>query len=84
MKIIEEETGQKWDLKHVSSKDLQKSGEEKLAKGDFSAFPDFIRAWQYGDGSGKAPVKGEDNKLLGIGHEDVRATIKEWLAEASA
>lgn len=85
LQIIEEETGTKWNIKHVNTADLEKIGNEKLANGDFSAFRDFLRAHLYGDGRGNAP-KGDNNAngLLGLPTGDLRGTIRNWLSEAGA
>ncbi len=82
VQILEEETGSKWTVKHVDTGPLQKNAEEKLAKGDFSSFPDLLKVWQYQDGIGNAPVDSSAVPLLGLKNEDVRATLKAWVASA--
>ncbi|KAF2258724.1 isoflavone reductase family protein-like protein CipA [Lojkania enalia] len=41
-------TGEKFKVDHVSSKDLQASGSEKLGKGDFSGIAELIQASAFG------------------------------------
>lgn len=80
--IVEELTGCKYTVNRVSSANLQKLGEEKLAKGDFSAFGPLVQVWHYADGAGKA--FGPDtsaNAMLGLKEDDLRATVKEWLVK---
>lgn len=82
LKIVEEETGSKWTIAHESTADLQKIGEEKLAKGDYSAFMQLLMVHLYRDGEGH-PVKDSEkaNKLLGLPEEeDLRAELKKFLA----
>lgn len=80
LKIVEEETGSKWTVTHEDSAELQKLGEEKLAKGDFSAFLQLLRVHLYRDGAGH-PVKDSENanKLLGLPEDDLRAELKKFL-----
>ncbi|KAI1652571.1 NAD(P)-binding protein [Daldinia decipiens] len=80
LKIVEEETGEKWKVEHVSTAELEKIGLEKLSKGDYSAFSNFLRSHIYADGVGRA-VLGDKNAigLLGLQEEDLAATVKEWL-----
>lgn len=77
MKILEEETGGKWTINKKNTVDSQKTADEKLAKGDRSAFGDYLKVWLFKDGEGKSPKK-EDlaNKDLGLKEEDLKATIK--------
>ncbi len=63
----------------ASSAELQKTGEEKLAKGDFSAFPSLLEAYNYGDGKNHA-LKAADSAdpLVNVPtDEDVKAVITE-------
>ncbi|ORY70031.1 uncharacterized protein BCR38DRAFT_98117 [Pseudomassariella vexata] len=80
LKILEEETGATWQREPVDSEKLNKLGNEKLSKGDYSAFVNFLQAYIYGDG-GNSAVKPEANAnaLLGLQNEDPRTTIKAWL-----
>lgn len=85
LQIIEEESGTKWNIKNVNTADLEKIGTEKLSKGDFSAFSDFLRAHLYGDGRGNAPKpENSANGLLGLPNGDLRGTLRNWLSEAGA
>lgn len=81
--IVEELTGKKFAVTRADSKDIFKSGEEKLpnlAKGDHSAFVDFLKAYFLADGAGNE-LKDEDsaNEKLCLQTEDVRAVVKGWL-----
>ena len=85
LRILEEETGAQWTVNHIDATELQKKGEEKLARGDFSAFVELLRVYLFKDGIGNAPGPDESaNALLGLPAEDVRATIKTWLNEAGS
>ncbi|KAK7738582.1 hypothetical protein SLS53_006103 [Cytospora paraplurivora] len=85
LQIVEEETSSKWTVEHVSTQDLLKSGEEKLAKGDFSAFRELLRVHLYRDGEGHpVPANELANKSLELPQEDLKASLREWLASAGA
>ncbi|KAI1074835.1 NAD(P)-binding protein [Whalleya microplaca] len=81
LEIVEAETGGKWKIEHASTAEQEQIGLEKLAKGDYSAFSNLLRRRVFQDGANRA-VKGEDsaNGLLGLQEEDLRATLKAWLA----
>ena len=82
---LEEFTGEKWTINHVDTKELQKQGEEKLAKGDFSGVVALLTVVQYQDGIGNAPGPGvRANEELGLpGEEDFRAQLKAWVEKNS-
>lgn len=84
LQIVEEETGSKWAVDRQNTADLQKIGEEKLAKGDFSAFGQLLRVYLYRDGEGHALKEEEKaNRLLGLPEEeDIKGTLRKWLAAA--
>ncbi len=82
IRVLEEETGTTWTLNHVDTKALWKQGEENLAKGDFEAVLDLINAWSYQDGIGNAPLNTSAISLLGLQNEDLRGTIRSWVAGA--
>ena len=78
---MEEETGAKWDVTKVSTADSLKTGDEKLAKGDRSAFGDFLKVHLFKDGEGKSTSESKlANKELGLPKEDLRTTIKAVLS----
>jgi len=80
--IIEELTGEKLKVTRLRSEDLWKSGEEKLAQGDFRAFGDFLKVWNHADGSGHSVEGAENaNQLLGVPYEDLRETLKAYLTQ---
>ncbi|OAA54960.1 NmrA-like protein [Niveomyces insectorum RCEF 264] len=72
-----------WTVRHVKSADLEAEGAAKLAKGDFSAFGDLLRAWLHGDGAHHAPdltnAATSGNALLGLAEEDLAALVNPWL-----
>lgn len=86
LRIVEEETGGKWTVERQDTADLQRIGEEKLAKGDFSAFGQLLRVYLYRDGEGHALKEGEKaNELLGLpNEEDLKGTLQKWLASAGS
>lgn len=77
---MEDETGVKWTIEHVDTKELQKTGEDKLSNGDFSAFRELLRVHLHRDGDGHSVPKGElANGLLELPQEDLRDSIRKWL-----
>lgn len=81
LQIVEEETGVDWTVERLSTKDLQKTGEEKLSKGDFSAFRELLRVHIHRDGDGHSVPEGElANGLLELPKEDLRESVRKWLA----
>jgi len=80
LKILEEETGQKWTVTHAKTDDSFKLAEDKLAKGDYSAFGDYLKPHLFKDGKGHADVP-LANEELGLPKEDLRETIKVALAQ---
>jgi len=80
LKIFEEETGEKWTVSKKSTNDSQKTADEKLAKGDRSAFGDYLKVWLFKDGEGKSPKKEAlANKELGLKEEDLKALLRATL-----
>lgn len=80
LQIVEDETGVKWAVERISTQELQKTGEEKLSKGDFSAFIELLRVHIHRDGDGHSVPKGElANGLLGLPKEDLRESVRKWL-----
>ncbi len=80
--IAEELSGAKYEVSRVNSADLQKTGEEKLAKGDFSAFLPLLQAYNGADGADHAGTL--DNALVGVPEEDPKAVVKKALTKAGA
>ena len=80
LKIIEEETGDKFQIIPVKTSDLEKIGDEKLAKGDYSAFVEYLIHHVFGDGA-KGTIKDNATKMLGLEEEDLRTVIKKVLSE---
>ncbi|KAH8881729.1 NAD(P)-binding protein [Thozetella sp. PMI_491] len=78
--IVEELTGTKYTVKKLNGAELLKTGEEKLAKGDFSAFFPLLQAYNSADGAGHAAKL--DNALVGVPEEDLKAAVKDGLTQA--
>ncbi|KAF8849516.1 NmrA-like family protein [Acephala macrosclerotiorum] len=81
LKLFEEESGSKWAVEKKSTEESGKIADEKLAKGDYSSFGDYLKVYFFADGKGQSP-KEEDlaNKELGLPKDDLKATIKAALA----
>ncbi|KAH8753862.1 hypothetical protein F5883DRAFT_632727 [Diaporthe sp. PMI_573] len=80
LQIVEQETGAKWTVESLDTQDLQKTGEEKLSKGDFTAFRELLRVHIHRDGDGHSVPEGElANGLLELPQEDLRDSIRKWL-----
>jgi hypothetical protein len=79
LSILEEETGEKWTVTNAKTDDSFALAEEKLAKGDYSAFGDYLKPHLFKDGKGHSGVP-LANEELGLPKEDLRATIKAALA----
>jgi len=78
--ILESETGTKWEVVKKSTDESAKVGQEKLAKGDYSAFGDFLKPYLFKDGHGHVASESElANGLLGLKKEDLKATLKAYL-----
>ncbi|KAI1424953.1 hypothetical protein F5Y12DRAFT_420887 [Xylaria sp. FL1777] len=82
LELVEKLTGEKWTVNQLSTSEQQQIGSEKLSKGDYSAFSNFLRKRVYEDGAGLA-VKGPDNAidLLGLGEEDLEGSLQTWLTK---
>ncbi|KAI0544808.1 hypothetical protein F4679DRAFT_511334 [Xylaria curta] len=82
LEITEKITGEKWTVNRLPASEQQQIGVEKLSKGDYSAFSNFLRKRVYGDGAGLA-VDGPDNALdfLGLKGEDLEESLRTWLTE---
>ncbi|KAH7116781.1 isoflavone reductase family protein-like protein CipA [Dendryphion nanum] len=79
--IVEKVTGEKFTVKHVTSKELLESGNEKLKKQDFSGINDLIRAGAFGaEGLGDSKPSGLWNDKLGLKKEDLEESVKAGLS----
>jgi len=66
---------------HKKTDDSQKIADEKLGKGDYSAFGDYLKVHLFRDGEGKSAKEADlANNALGLPKEDLRETIKSVLA----
>lgn len=79
LKIVEEETKEKWTVEPVSALQLDDEGRDKLARGDFSAFGSFLQAYLFGDLGDSTKGVELANDLLGLQEEDIRVTLKEFI-----
>lgn len=75
-------TGVKFEISHISGAELEKIGDEKLAKHDYSAFGEYIQQFLFADGAGHAlkPEKSA-NALLGLKEENLEDLIKSIVDE---
>ncbi|KAI1174843.1 hypothetical protein F4777DRAFT_599186 [Nemania sp. FL0916] len=78
--IVEKLTGTRWSYSYLPVSEQQEIGVEKLGRGDYSAFSNFLKKRIFEDGAGLA-VEGPDNALalLGLEGEDLEASLKAWL-----
>jgi hypothetical protein len=79
---VEKLTGDKFEVKHVSSAESERIGDEKLAKGDYSAFGNYLEQFLFADGAGNG-LKGDENAigLLGLKEENLEEVVKGVLAD---
>ncbi|KAH6887114.1 hypothetical protein B0T10DRAFT_575674 [Thelonectria olida] len=78
---IEKVTGAKFDVSRVTGAELEKIGDEKIAKGDFSAFLPYLEQFLFADGAKHALTpETSDNELLGLKPEPLEETIRKALA----
>ncbi|KAK6843058.1 Isoflavone reductase-like protein IRL [Apiospora arundinis] len=82
LEIMREVTGGDWNVNKVPSAKFEETGNEKLSKGDYSCFGDFLHVLLFADGAGQA-FKAPANELLGLEREDARAALKSLLAGVS-
>ncbi|KAM0551267.1 hypothetical protein ACHAPJ_008612 [Fusarium lateritium] len=77
LKIAEQVTGDKFEVSHISGAELEKIGDEKIAKKDFGAFGDYLQQFLFADGAGHS-LKGDKNaiELLGLRTENLEEVIK--------
>jgi hypothetical protein len=82
LKIVEQVTGDKFDVSHVSSAEIERIGDEKIANGDFSAFGNYLEQFLFADGTGNA-LKGDENaiRLLGLEEESLEQVVKSVLVD---
>ena len=78
--LVEELTGTKLAVTRIKAEVLQKEGEKKLEKGDYSAFIDFLRVHNSADGAGNGLSEEQSaNGIIGLPYEDPRASVESWL-----
>jgi hypothetical protein len=81
IKVVEELTGQEYPVtSRANSAELQKVGEEKLAKGDYSAFLELLTVHLHADGAGNALAEEKSaNALIELPYEDLKTEVAAWL-----
>jgi len=79
LKIIEEKTGSTFTVNNVKTSDLEKTADEKLAKGDYSAFVELLQQHIFADGSGNAAKDNAAVNLLALQEEDISAATDKAL-----
>jgi hypothetical protein len=82
LQIVEKLTGDKFEVLRISSAELEKTGDEKITKGDFSAFGDYLEQFLFADGAGHS-LTGETNaiELLGLEKENLEEVVKNVVDE---
>ncbi|TVY81249.1 putative pinoresinol-lariciresinol reductase [Lachnellula suecica] len=77
LKAVEEVTGAKFEVTSTKTAEVEKVADEKMAKGDYSAFIEYLVQYLMADGKGSA-VKGNKEALaeLGLEEEDMKALVK--------
>ncbi len=64
-------------MENKKTDDSLKIADEKLAKGDYSAFGDYLKVLLFRDGEGQSPKLGDlANEELGLPYQNLRDTIK--------
>lgn len=78
LSVLEKQTGEKWHVQNQKMKDVVKSGEEKLSKGDRSGALALILSTMFQEGWGSDFTKCTDtaNALLGLPEESLEALVK--------
>ncbi|KAL2130351.1 hypothetical protein VTI74DRAFT_6577 [Chaetomium olivicolor] len=82
--LFEEETGAKFSVTHASTKDLARIRDEKIARGDGSAFFEALLVYGFTDGARNA-VKEENiaNVELGLEGRGLRESVREYVRTRS-
>ncbi|KAF2464840.1 NAD(P)-binding protein [Lindgomyces ingoldianus] len=77
---VEKLSGEKWTVKHVTSKELIEIGNEKLKNKDFSGIGDLIKAVAWGkEGLGDSRPAGLWDERLGLEKEGFEESIEKAL-----
>lgn len=82
LRVLEEETGAKFEVSHASTAEMERLGDEKWARGDGGAFYHYALKYIYGDGGGHA-IRDNAVHLLGLQEEDMRDTVRRVLRDMS-
>jgi hypothetical protein len=62
---------------HKNTDESLKVADDKLSKGDYSAFGDYLKVLLFKDGKGQSAKESQlSNKLLELPQDDLRGTIK--------
>jgi len=84
LQIVEKLTGDTFEVTHISSAVSERIGDEKLTKGDYSAFGNYLEQFLFADGAGNG-LKGDENAigLLGLEEENLEEVVKDVLADVN-
>ncbi|KAJ4289912.1 hypothetical protein N0V88_006707 [Collariella sp. IMI 366227] len=84
LRLFEEETGVKFAVTNTSTKDIAKVRDEKIARGDWSAFFEALLVYGFADGEGKVVKEGDaGNKELGLEGRELREVVREFVRTRS-
>ncbi|KAL1849177.1 hypothetical protein Daus18300_013334 [Diaporthe australafricana] len=81
LKVVEEQTGSKFEIKNITAAEAEKSADDNLSSGQaYNAFWDYVRQYQFADGAGHA-LKEDDsaNALLGLQKGNLVESMKNVL-----
>jgi len=79
LKSLEKTTGKTWTVNKADTKEGEREGREKLAKGDFSGIRGLLARLMYGGDTGgnfTSNPEGVANELLNLSSEDLDKTIE--------
>jgi hypothetical protein len=83
LRVTEALTGVKFETKHITAAEAEKSADDNLASGQaYNAFWDYVRQYQFADGAGHG-LKDEAsaNELLGLEKGSLVDSMKRILAD---
>jgi len=77
VQILQRREGDRaWAVEHISSTELERSGDEKVAKGDPRSFIDYLKLYSFGDGGNRSLADTDSaNELLGLTKEDLASVL---------
>lgn len=83
LRVAEEMTGVKFETKHITAAEAEKSADDNLSAGKaYDAFWDYVRQYQFADGAGHALKEDESsNSLLDLKQGDLVDSMKNIMAD---